>query len=227
MFYTQSYFHQRDLLDLHLAKTIEFLLERNTSGRVVDMGCGTGKLVRYLADSGFNAYGCEPSLPALRMARAINKPHTIIHAKAERLPFRNNSCTMITGISVIEHLTPTQVSKFLKEAHRLLKKNGILFLVTPNYATIWRSIQGKNWFGYSDPTHINFFTPHSLGQLLQTYGFHSHRFQFRTQYNPPYNWELPGPLSRLPRGLKILLTYLLISTPLWRLRNSFWIAVQK
>ena len=224
--YTSEYFTKRDLLDEHLAYTISLLLKKHSFKKVVDIGCGTGKLVKYLAEQGFKSYGCEPSRPALVLARKINKPNTIFKSIASRLPFLNRSMDMVCAISVIEHLTTEEMDLFLKETKRILKQNGVLFLVTPNYSSVWRTIQGKRWFGYSDPTHIRFFRPGSLSRLLGKNGFGFFDYQFKTLYDPPYAWELPGVLGKLPKIGKQILTYLLISTPLWRVRNSFWTCAQ-
>lgn len=226
-YYNAAYFSKRDLLDVHLAHTISLLLKEFSYRKVVDIGCGTGKLVRYLAKQGFKAYGCEPSVSALNLARKINKPNTIYKAKADKLPLTSGSMDMVCAISVIEHLTPKEMDLFMKESQRVLRKKGLLFLVTPNYNAIWRRVQGKNWFGYSDPTHIRFFTPSSLTKTFTKHKFGSIRYEFKTMYDPPYAWELPDPLGKLPKIAKQVLTYLLISTPLWRIRNSFWVAAKK
>jgi 2-polyprenyl-3-methyl-5-hydroxy-6-metoxy-1,4-benzoquinol methylase len=210
--YNKQYFDERDTLDLLIAESIRIFMKDNKLKKVLDVACGTGKLVQFLNEKGFQAYGCEPEDIAVNIAKKINKKNTITKAFASHLPFNNDSFDLITGISLIEHLSKSEAIDFLKEVRRVLKPNGYIFIVTPNFASPWRFIQGKKWFGYSDPTHINFFTPLSLASLLKDYGYYNPKFWFKTNY--PSFW-------------KNFVYYLLFSTPFCFIRNSFWIAAQK
>ncbi|OGM26996.1 hypothetical protein A2627_02405 [Candidatus Woesebacteria bacterium RIFCSPHIGHO2_01_FULL_39_28] len=219
-YYDKKYFEKRDYLDLHLAEAIKLLAKNQELMTILDVGCGTGLLTKFLRKSGFNAYGLDPfaNLP---------KNKYFVKASAERLPFNNASFDLVTSISVIEHLTLRQVYGFLKEVKRILKPKGVIFLITPNFATPIRFFQGDKWFGYSDPTHITFYTPKSAALLLKSYGFTNIKFMFKTKYNTPFDWDLPDFIRRLPSPFKKFITYLLISTPISNLKNSFWISGEK
>lgn len=224
--YTKSYFIARDILDLHLADTIEILVKKNHAHVILDIGCGSGQLVKHFRKKGFMAIGLEPASPALRLA-AKNKSHPFIQGSAAKLPLKSNSIDIITNISVIEHLTDQQVDLFLREACRILKPGGIIFLVTPNFGSPIRLLHGKRWFAYQDPTHITYFTRRSLGKRLKATGFDTIQLQFQTSYATPYDWDLPPFLHRLPIPIRNAITFLLISSPLSFIRNSFWIAAKK
>lgn len=219
--YNQKYFKDRDLLDLHLAEAIKFLMNKHKLRSVLDVGCGTGRLVNYLNDQGFQSIGIDPSKQAITLARKENKQSILQQASATNLPFKKNSFDIITSISVIEHLPKKAEKKFISEIKRILKSKGIIFLVTPNFSAPWRYIQGNRWFGYSDPTHRHFYTRKELSFLLTQQNFHNITFEFKTIYNPPYQWQLPGLYELLPKPVKSLTTYLLISTPLSAIRDSF------
>jgi len=226
-YYNKKYFEERDHLHLHIAETIKILMLENKLKKILDVGCGTGKMVKFFNDNGFQSLGCDIYDDALKSARKINKKNTIIKASATNLPFKNNSFDILTAISVIEHLTSKEVEKFLNETKRVLKPNGSIFLVTPNYATPIRLLQGKKWFAYSDPTHINFYTPKRLSILLKKLGFSHTRTRFKTTYGPTFNWEFPPFFGALPSKVKGFLVYLFFSSPLSIIRNSFWLAAQK
>ena len=130
-------------------------------------------------------------------------------------------------IHVIEHLTPYQSQQFISASWRILKPRGYIFLITPNFVSPLRLILGKRWFGYSDPSHIQFFTPSSLANLLKLNGFGSVTCRLPTAYNVPFDWYLPVFFRKLPMPLKNLLNYLMISSPLSTWRDSFWILGQK
>lgn len=202
------------------------MIENNLK-KVLDVGCGTGRLVKFLNDNGFKAYGCDVSKEAVTVAKRINGTPKIFLAAATKLPAKNSSYEIITAISVIEHLKKNDARKFLKEAARVLKSGGILFLVTPNFATPIRIAQGKTWFGYSDPTHVNFFTPRQLARELKACALDNIKTRFQIEYSKSIDWEFPSYFTKLPRSAKKFLIYLLFSSPFYIIRNSFWISAQK
>lgn len=225
-YYSEKYFKERDHLDIHMAEAIKIFIQENNLKKTLDVGCGTGRLVKFLNVEGFEAHGCDIEDEAVRLAKKLVK-NKIIKASATKLPFKKRSYDFVSAISVIEHLTDTQIKKFLSEAKRILKPGGYVFFVTPNYATPFRYLQGERWFGYSDPTHVTFFTPKSLAHQLRLSGFKNIKFNFKSKYDSPFDWDLPEFMRSLPQPFKTFITYLLISTPLSNIRNSFWIAARK
>ena len=143
------------------------------------------------------------------------------------LPFKDKSFSFVCAISVIEHLTESQAHQFLKEARRLLKVNGMLFLITPNFNSPFRYIKGKKWFAYSDPTHTVFYTPASIKYLLTKHNFYNPNFRFKINWKVTFDWHLPLFLRKLPQPIKYAISYLLISSPLATFRDSFWVACNK
>lgn len=225
--YDSEYFRKRDILIPHLAQVIKDVMRKKSLKKVLDVGCGTGLLVKYLNENKFQALGCDLSREAVIRAKKINKEKSILLASATQLPYKASSFDLVTSISTIEHLKKHEAKKFIEEARRILAPTGYIFLVTPNFATPIRLIQGKNWFGYSDPTHISFFTPTDLQKLLEKYGFWNFVYTFPVKYHPSLDWGLPASLEKLPSFAKQFLIYSLFSTPLAKVRNSFWILAQK
>lgn len=224
--YNDDYFKKRDNLDLLLASTLLDLLKKTNSKKILDVGCGTGKLVKYFQNHGLDAYGVDNSKIALKTA-STNKVENLILSPATKLPFKNESFDFLCAISTIEHLAENDSGKFLEEAKRVLKKNGRLFLVTPNFATPIRRFAGSNWFAYKDPTHINFFTPKRLSKLLVKNGFIGLKTRFNVPYDPQIDSGLPSLFKKIPLVFKKPLIYLLFNSPLYIIRDSFWISAQK
>ncbi len=226
-YYNQAYFNKRDLLSLHVAESIVLFINSHSLKRVLDMGCGTGRLVKYFRDQGFTAYGCDKESVAIMCARKINVPRSIRKASAIKLPFKKNSFDLVTSIHVIEHLSKPEMKKFLTETYRILTPKGFIFLIAPNFGSLLRIIQGKSWFGYEDPTHIRFDTAQSIENLLRKHGFSKIQFQFPSSTTDSAEIEAIPFLVRLPKIFKICINYLLFSTPLTYFRNGFWVAAQK
>lgn len=224
--YNKAYFKKRDHLDLLIAQSIVIFLKEKSLKKILDVGCGTGQLVRFFNKKGFNALGCDPSKEAVNFAQKINSK-SIKKASATQLPYKTGSFDLITSISVIEHLNQKEARKFLNEAKRVLKPNGYIFIITPNFSSPFRYLLGGKWFAYSDATHINYFTPKSLKSQLMKSKFKNVTFRLKTAYNVPFDWYLPKPLRKLPMPFKNLMNYLMISSPLSTMRDSLWVLAQR
>lgn len=225
--YNKSYFLQRDHIAPSMARSIEIFMRANNLHKALDIGCGSGQMIKFLRSNGFDVRGIDIAKEAINLANKLNKKVVAKIGSATKVPHKDKVFDLVISISVIEHLTKKEVRLFLKEARRVLKPGGYIFLVTPNYATPIRLLQGASWFGYNDPTHINFFTPWSLASKLNKYGFYKQKLFFKTDYNVSFDWEFPFPIKKFPKFLRILIIYLLFSTPVGLIRNSFWIAAQK
>lgn len=225
--YSNTYFKNRDHLDIQHAQYIKTFLEENSLLKILDVGCGTGRLVKFLNQKGFKTRGCEPEIAALKIARRINSGKSIKKASATSLPYKANSFDLIISTSVIEHLTKKEIKAFLKEAKRVLKLRGYVFIITPNFSSPFRYIKKEKWFAFSDPTHINYFTPKSIKLLLTGSGFNNTSFQFKTAYDKSLDQTLPKALQGMPTIIKRSLFFLMFSTPLSIIRDSLWVSAQK
>lgn len=215
--YTPHYFKHRDHLDPYIATSIDIFASLHGLKKVLDVGCGTGLLVHYLTSHGFKSVGCDK----------YYHHRGIINCSATKLPFPKSSFDLVTSISVIEHLTPHEASLFLTEAYRVLRPGGYIFLITPNFASPFRLLLGKHWFAFSDPTHLTYYTPSSLSHFLTLQGFIAPNLRFVIAKDIVFDWHLPKLVSRMPNLVKYWLTYLLISSPLSTMRDSFWISARK
>lgn len=225
--YSKHYFEDRDYLDPVIATTIKNLAREKNLKTILDVGCGTGRLVKFLNRAGCQTLGCDISPEAVSLARKINGTKNIYLSPAQNLSFKNDSFDLITAISVIEHMSAKNLSLFLADAKRVLKSNGYIFLITPNYASPLRFILGKSWFAYQDPTHINFYSPDSLEKLLQKYDFKNFKYHFKINWQESLEREFPGITSQLPTFIKKFLVFLFFNSPLAIIRNSFWLSAQK
>ena len=106
---------------------------------------------------------------------------------SDRLPFQDNYFDLVLLSEVIEHLV--NPDNALKEAHRVLKSNGILIVTTPNLSSWMNRVYllfgyqppdaetstqvrvGNPWRDGSLSGHIRPFTVRALKELLIHYGF--------------------------------------------------------
>jgi 2-polyprenyl-3-methyl-5-hydroxy-6-metoxy-1,4-benzoquinol methylase len=220
--YNKKYFTERDHLDPYIASIIEILAKKNGIKSILDVGCGSGRLVKYLTEKGFTVFGIDPAPVAVKAAQKLCGKSKIKLASAEKMPFQRNTIDLITCISVIEHLHKKQTEKFLNECRRVLKPDGFIFFITPNYGNLISRIQGDKWFGYQDPTHISFFSPATLRLTLSQYGFANFRTRFEFDNSIKFDWHLPDFAQKLPSFMKQVLTFSMLSAPIISLQtNSF------
>jgi SAM-dependent methyltransferase len=138
------------------------------SGRVLDVGCGTGRFLHVCRAAGYEVEGVELSPFAAELGRArLGLP--IQTGRLEDLeaaePF-----AAITMWDFLEHTTdPLAV---LGAARRLLAERGHLLLTVPHVGSWWARCMGKRWVGFDKASeHLFSFTRGSLRQLLVRAGF--------------------------------------------------------
>ena len=109
--------------------------EFNISGKVIDVGGGQGRLRHFLKDSSqyisvdpfldvFQGLESKPSLT--KAYPCLSNPCNFLCCHAERLPFSSGSFGWIHMRSVLDHFFDPYIA--LKEAHRVLKKDGRLMI---------------------------------------------------------------------------------------------------
>ncbi|MDB5340360.1 MAG: methyltransferase/methylase, partial [Planctomycetaceae bacterium] len=118
-------------------------LERHLPiGRVVNVGCSTGLLVRKLCDRGYDAEGTELNSDSAARGRA--NYDVVIHSKPlEVCPYGPESLDAILFTDVLEHtLHPRD---YLREAGRRLVPGGVALVTFPD---IW-SIESRYQYALS------------------------------------------------------------------------------
>ena len=126
-------------------------------------------------------------------ASVIGRETNSLLGDAMKMPFSDQSWDIITSFDLIEHLTSPD--RFLEEAFRVLKPNGLLIISTPNLADAYSRISlllGHMPFSYvpseyrvatpmtsvagPNAAHKSVFTYKGFRQLLEIHGFKSHFF---------------------------------------------------
>ncbi len=112
---------------------IEELLLPLEGAEVVDVGCGEGQLTRMLTRRGAHVTGIEVSPRALARARAAEPvgDERYMQGLAEDLPVKSRSADIVIFLNSFHHVDEQGQPKALKEAARVLKEGGILFISEP------------------------------------------------------------------------------------------------
>ncbi len=102
--------------------------------RILDVGCGAGRHLVYLANEGFEVYGIDIAKEGIRMARKVLKDYCLrVHMTVgnifERLPYRDNFFDAIISIQVMQHGKAGEIKKGISEMKRVLKPNKFIFII--------------------------------------------------------------------------------------------------
>ncbi len=105
-----------------------------------------------------------------------------IDFEKDKLPFNNETYDVVIFTAIIEHLYNANL--VLSEINRILKKEGLLLIITPNitYAI-------KNFF--NDPTHVHPYNPTSLRKILQMNKFKSNKIYPWLVNKSENYWKIP------------------------------------
>ena len=144
------------------------------AGRVLDVGCGSSRILRDLP----GAVGVDVLLRKLRFMRPVHPE--VVQASVFALPFADESFDTVICSEVIEHIPDDPV--VIDELTRVLRPGGTLVLGTPDYGRpLWHIIEWAYGLvapgGYADE-HITHFDRRGLETRLVSLGYVVHECQY-------------------------------------------------
>jgi ubiquinone/menaquinone biosynthesis C-methylase UbiE len=129
--------------------------------RILDLGCGTGKLSRYLHDAtGCEMTGIDPMETSVAKARQKAATLSFLVQSAEALLFPDADFDGVVSLKAVHEIPHPQQA--LNEAYRVLRHGGRIFII--------------DWVGGVSPTSSHghaklYFTPKQLKEALTAAGF--------------------------------------------------------
>lgn len=120
---------EQSTLTTYLVEDEMQFLKWKSGQRILDAGCGTGLVSRYLTSVTRNCKieGCDLSNDRLEHARSQNKSIHYFQAPLETIPVENETYDTVTCRYVFEHLNQPQ--KVADEFYRVIKKNGTAYVI--------------------------------------------------------------------------------------------------
>ncbi|MDD2899690.1 MAG: class I SAM-dependent methyltransferase [Desulfuromonadaceae bacterium] len=129
-------------------------------GRALDIGCGSGRFLRALRQSGWEVAGLELNDDTATAARNVHglMVETALEAYADK------SFDLITITHVLEHIRNPH--RMLADCVRLLKPGGVIAVAVPNIASWQARFTRGGWFHLDLPRHLWHFSETSLSTEL-------------------------------------------------------------
>jgi 2-polyprenyl-3-methyl-5-hydroxy-6-metoxy-1,4-benzoquinol methylase len=131
---------------------------------IVDIGAGQGHCLLPLYENGWLKLTAV-DVDDYNFSIFKNKYGFNVHKcniSSEKLGLTDNSQGAVICFHLIEHLLSPD--NLIKEAHRVLRPGGKMFIVTPDwrkqFKTFWR-----------DPTHLHPYDKESIARLLRMYNY--------------------------------------------------------
>src|SRR4051812_44695314 len=165
--------HHRDPNYLEELKLIE--AHRSRKGRLLDVGCNMGMLLRLARSRGWEAVGVEPS-PALHRIATENLGVEVHNCFVDGMPEGEQGSFDVVALSdVLEHIAEPR--PFLAVVRRLLRPGGVMFVKVPNarWSILKQRLPGllgrapapHTWDSYE---HVVHYTEPTLRSMLESAG---------------------------------------------------------
>jgi len=193
-------------------------------GKVIEAGCGLGRIVFYLSKMGIDIDGidfCQPVIKYLHLWQSNKFRCNFIVSDVRKLPYKNEVLSGYISLGVMEHFIDGPITA-LKEAFRVLRPGGIAIVSTPSisfYIAITKlKIAIKNliklFIHRKSSRHTEFFqywyTPRILKKFCEKVGFivtdyggadilyafvEWHKFAYNRIIKNPWIWKLVNRLE--------------------------------
>jgi len=136
-------------------------------GTLLDVGSATGEYLRSARDRGWRCVGVERS----PWAADYGRDHYGLDVRTGDLtdidlPLASFDAVLM--VEVVEHLEDPKAN--LARVAELLRPGGVLWLTTPNVASLAASVLGPRWDRIEPNGHLYYFAPESLTRLLEGAG---------------------------------------------------------
>lgn len=137
-----------------------------STGKLLDIGSGTGAFLHEMKQNGWDTTGLEPDTPARKLAKELYDIE--LYENNQLYQLSPGSFHAITMWHVLEHVH--DLHGYMKQIKNLLQQKGRLIIAIPNYTSADASIYKEYWAAYDVPRHLYHFSPRSMQALMEKHG---------------------------------------------------------
>jgi 2-polyprenyl-3-methyl-5-hydroxy-6-metoxy-1,4-benzoquinol methylase len=138
-------------------------------GKVLDIGCGNGRFLNYLAETrNVKAFGIEMEGKSAERAAKLPSVNMLL-GSFEEMEVSESDFDFFSMIHVIEHLKYPY--KAIEKGIGLLKSEASVYIAYPNIASRQAQKHQGAWLHLDPPRHLNFIPPEELISYMKSKGF--------------------------------------------------------
>ena len=139
------------------------------SGKILDLGSGTGLFSLAAKEEGFEVFSIEQSQAAVEISKKIGTNVILSDLNSELSMKYASKVENITLNHVFEHIKDP--AEFLLRLKNNIEKSTKVVIVVPNSSSIFRFIFKNKWYGWDPPVHVHLYNIKSLKILMNKIGF--------------------------------------------------------
>jgi SAM-dependent methyltransferase len=146
--------------------------------RVLDVGCGDGRLLALLREFGPESWSLEGiEIDPEAAARCEARGFRVHRGRMEDFAPGEASFDGVVMLQLIEHVEdPVAVCE---RVFAMLRPGGCFVIETPNLGGLdYRLFRGRHWGHYHFPRHWNLFSSEALHRMLEQRGFEIDRTEY-------------------------------------------------
>jgi ubiquinone/menaquinone biosynthesis C-methylase UbiE len=150
----------------------------NEDATVLDLGCGIGRVARFVAPECSKLWAVDVSERMLEMAAvrlSAFKNVSFVHSQDVSIPeVPDASVDLAYSLLVLQHLEREDAFLLLEELRRLIKPSGTVVLSYPNLLAdgyLESFLQYAHNGASTEPARARFYTPQEVERILSAAGF--------------------------------------------------------
>ncbi len=171
--YFNRYWQTRDLpsadaRSVQRAELTRSLLGEPYNAYILEIGCGRGTVLSYLADAGYNIAGCDISSQSVADLQAARRDVFLCDVEHDDLP---ETYDAILCLEVLQQIFDPVAA--LRKCVQYLKDDGFMIVSVPNefhLVSRLRMFSGISHLGHFEESHIRLFTPRRARELFAAAG---------------------------------------------------------
>jgi len=161
-----DYLAEKELLIKAGNRYAKIISNYMTPGKLLDVGCAAGFIMKGFEDEGWECEGIEPNLTMVSYGRNVMNMN-IFNGSLEEFTY-TSKYDLICLIEVIGHFY--DLKKATLNILNLLNDDGYVLVESWNMKSFAAKVLGKRWHEYSPPSVLNWFSDNTLTHLFENIG---------------------------------------------------------
>ncbi len=145
------------------------LIDVSNETVLLDIACGNGRLLNNFSKKAtIKGLGIDISEKMIEQAKMLNPDMEFQLGSCEKLPFADSYCDIATVCASFHHFP--NVNAFAREASRVVKKGGMLYIAEIYLPSFLRNICNP-FIKFSKAGDVRFYSPNEIVELFERNGF--------------------------------------------------------